>query len=149
MKKLIKILSIALVLVFALGFVACSSYGKLKKAFEKEGYVVNKEFDGILNDLTADAEENEIVVKPYMMVKADGIMTDSVWILEFNATEDIKEFVSNSESAKGFIKDVASDKNAQDFYNALLEAGYVNGNCLVFSTNPLNRAEVIDIVKNA
>ena len=61
----------------------------------------------------------------------------------------MKEFVENSNQAQGIIKDVSTDQNAKDFYEALESAGYVNGNCLVLSTNPLNRAEVIEIVKNA
>lgn len=149
MKKLIKILSLALVLVFTLGLVACSSYGKLEKAFEKEGYVKSEKFDGALTQLREDAERNDFIVTPYMFTKGDGLSSDIVWILEFNATEDLKEYVKNSDKAQSFVKDVKENEDAQAFYDALVEAGYVNGNCLVISTNPLNRAEVIRIVKNA
>ena len=149
MKKLIKLLSLVLVLTFALTLVACSSYGKLEEAFTKKGYTVSESFDVILNDLKEDADKKDIAVTPHLLVKASGINTDTILILEFKATDEMKEFVENSNQAQAIIKDVSTDQNAKDFYEALENAGYVNGNCLVLSTNPLNRAEVIEIVKNA
>ena len=54
-----------------------------------------------------------------------------------------------SDTLKGFIKDVKDDGSAQEFYNSLVEKGYANGNCLIFSTNPLAAEDVKTAIKNA
>lgn len=146
MKRFSKIMALLLVAVLAIGMAACSSYGKVKSAFEKAGYTEVEEMESataaIKESLEKDADD---ALALEMHILSKGITF--VFVLEFNATDDLIEFYNSSETAQGFVKDVTSNEDVKAFYNALVEAGYANGNCLVFSL--INTEEVKDIVRNA
>ncbi len=153
MKKLTKLTSLLLIVVSLLTVAACtSSYGKLKKAFQAEGYVVVEEMESLTASMKEKLEQeadDKFAIEFHVMQKAEtGLINLSyVFILEFNATDDLVEFIKGSETAQGMVKDVANDENVKAFYNSLVEAGYANGNCLVFSLT--DSSSVKDIVKNA
>ena len=66
--------------------------------------------------------------------------------------EDMKKAYEDSNTMQGLIKDIQKNDDAKAFYDALVEAGYANGNCLVFPLSVLQSEfikEVKDIVKNA
>ncbi|MBR3863898.1 MAG: hypothetical protein IKJ19_02125 [Clostridia bacterium] len=152
MKKLTKLTALLLIVVSLLTVAACSSsYGKLKKAFEAEGYAEVQEMESITASMKEKLEQeadDKIAIEFHVMQKATGLINLSyVFVIEFNATEDLVEYIKGSETAQGFVKDVANDENVKAFYNSLVEAGYANGNCLVFSLT--DSEEVKDIVRNA
>ena len=149
MKKLSVIVSVLLAVVLAFGLVGCSSYGTLKKAFEKAGYEVFTKLEEKAEKIQEEAKKDNIVVEIHPMKKSNGIASDIVLIVEFKATEDMKKFYENSETVKGLVKDVAKNEDVKEWQKAMENAGYAKGNCLVFSINPLNMNEVTSIVKGA
>ena len=149
MKKLSVIVSVLLAVVLAFGLVGCSSYGTLKKAFEKAGYEEVTELESVAETIKEEAKKNDIVVTLHGIKKVKGLTSDLVLIVEFKATEDMKKFYENSETVKGIVKDVAKNEDVKEWQKAMENAGYAKGNCLVFSINPLNMNEVTSIVKGA
>jgi hypothetical protein len=65
-----------------------------------------------------------------------------VIVFEFKTTDDMMELYKESDTLKGFVSDVKADGTAKEFYDSLVEKGYANGNCMVFSTNPLAADDV-------
>lgn len=153
MKKLLKLTSLLLIVALILNVAACaSSYGKIQKALENAGYSVVEEMES-LTDSTKEKLEKEadekLALEIHVFKKIDGFSSALVLVLEFSATEDLVEYVKGSETAQGFIKDVASDEDVNAFYNTLVEEGYANGNCLVFAISLTETDNVKELVKNA
>ncbi len=154
MKKLVKILTlICLVTAFALTLVACSSYGKIEKALLDRGYAVIESSDEA-DDMQ---EESDVAVTVHVLSNADSLSglevlgANVVIVLEFNTTEDMKEYYEDSNTMQGLVEDVKEDGSAKEFYDSLVEKGYANGNCLVLCVS-LNASEiqaVRELVKNA
>lgn len=149
MKKLSVIVSLLLVAVLSLGMFGCSSYPSLKKAFEKEGYTVVKEIEELTKDYKEEAETNDIALTMHALTKVDGLASTVVFIFEFNATEDMKKMYENSEAIKGAVKDVKDNEDVKEWQEAMENAGYAKGNCLIFTVNPLSVSDVTNIVKKA
>lgn len=149
MKKLSVIVSVLLAVVLAFGLVGCSSYGTLKKAFEKAGYEEVTELESVAETIKEEAKKDDIVVTLHCMKKVKVLIPDLVLIVEFKATEDMKKFYENSETVKGLVKDVAKNEDVKEWQKAMENAGYAKGNCLVFPTDLLNLNEVTSIVKGA
>lgn len=152
MKRFSKLIAMLLVVVSAISLAACSSkYGALKKAFEEKGYTESEQVETwsetIKNEIKG--EDGEMVTNIHVFTKANFLASDVVLILEFKATDDMLEFYKESKTFQGAVADIKENDDAKAFYNALVDAGYANGNCLVFSTNPLNMNEVTTIVKGA
>lgn len=148
MKKFSKLLAMLLIVVSAISLAACSSkYGALKSAFEKEGYTESEQVETwsetIKNELKG--EDGEMVTNIHVLTKG---ITDVVLVLEFKATDDMLEFYKESNTFQGAVKDITENEDAKAFYNTLVDAGYANGNCLVFSINWANKNEVTNIVKS-
>ena len=147
MKKFFKLTAL-LVAVLAMTFVltACgSSFGKVEKALEGIGY------EKMESSSAADSytSETDLAVEATCFKKVDGLKTNIVIVLEFEATEDMKEFYADSEAFRGLIKDVQEDGTAEEFHASLEDAGLAKGNCLVFSINPLEYNAVTSAIKNA
>ena len=155
MKKLTKVLALVLVLAtLALTLVSCSTYSNVKKAFEKEGYTESEDVEKLAKDYKEEAEKDNLAVQLHVFTKGaekltDILNVDAVLVYEFNASDDLKKAMDEKESVKGLVNDILKDENVNDAYNTLVEMGYVNGNCLVISLNPLNVNKVRDIVKKA
>lgn len=152
MKRFSKLIAMFLVVVSAISLAACSSkYGALKKAFEENGYTESEQVETwsetIKNELKG--EDGEMVTNIHVFIKKAGLTSDVVLILEFKATDDMLEFYKESNTFQGVVKDIKENDDAKAFYNALVDAGYANGNCLVFPSYPLNINEVTTIVKGA
>ena len=153
MKKLVKMLTllcVAVILVSSL--TACfSTYGKVESALKKIGYNPI-ESSQEASDIT---EESEVVVTPHVLSNAESLKAteiykiDVVIVLEFKTTDEMKKLYEESDTLKGLVSDVKADGTAQEFYNALVEKGYANGNCLVLSTNPVVADAVKTAIKNA
>lgn len=143
------IVSILLVAVLSVAMVGCSMYGSLKKAFEKEGYEEVTELEDVAENVKKEAKKDDLEVNLHAMKKNDGLKSTLVLIVEFKATEDMKKFYEDSETVKGFVKDVSNNEDVKAWQEAMENAGYAKGNCLVFTVNPLSINEVTNIVKNA
>lgn len=151
MKKLAKILTLALVVVLSLTMVACSSYKKVEKALVNIGYAVI-ESDDTANNVK---EESDVAITMHVLSNKDSLKAIEIYklnvvmILEFKATDDMIEYYKDSDTMQGFIKDVKDDGSAKEFYDSLVEKGLANGNCLVISTNPAAAEDVMEAVKGA
>ena len=127
MKKSVKIIALALALVLCtLALVSCSSFGSIKKNFEKNGYTLKNE--GTSGSFTY--EEKEISYTIYTFQKeGDGILggltsalsTAVVW--EFASNADLEKAIEQSEEIKTILKDADKSK-------------LVNGNCVLMTINP-------------
>lgn len=152
MKKLTKVLALVLVLAtLAFTLVSCSTYGKIKSALEKKDYVENTDLDTLATAIKEELEKKDLAVEIHMFAKK-GTLGKNVLVVEFKATDDMKKAYENSNTMQGLIKDIQKNDDAKAFYNALVEAGYANGNCLVFPLSIVQNEfikEVKDIVKNA
>lgn len=152
MKKLTKVLALVLVLAtLAFTLVSCSTYGKIKSALEKKDYVENTDLDAVATAIKNELEKKDLAVEIHMFAKK-GTLAKNVLVVEFKATDDMKKAYEDSNTMQGLIKDIQKNDDAKAFYNALVEAGYANGNCLVFPLSIVQSEfikEVKDIVKNA
>lgn len=127
MKKSVKIIALAVALVLCtLALVSCSSFGSIKKNFEKNGYTLKNE--GTSGSFTY--EEKEISYTVYTFQKeGDGILggltsalsTAVVW--EFASNADLEKAIENNEEIKAILKDAD-------------ESTLVNGNCVLLTINP-------------
>lgn len=144
MKKLSMIVSVLLVAVLALGMVGCSTYGSVKKAFEDAGYKQSETLEGVAKDLTSAAEKDELGATVHGMISGYKI----VLIVEFKATEDMKEYYENSNTLQGIFADLSASEDAKTFYESLEKTGCVKGNCLVIPITA-KISDVQDIMKNA
>lgn len=148
MKRFSKLIAMLLVIISALSLAACSSkYGALKKAFEKEGYTESEKVETWSETIKSElkGEDGEMVTNVHVLTKDLTV----VLVLEFKATDDMLEFYKESNTFQGAVKDLKENEDAKAFYNSLVEAGYANGNCLVFTPNHLKINEVTNIVKGA
>ncbi len=146
MKKLVKIISVLLIVVLSLSAVACSTYGKLEKAFTDAGYVV------VENQETENMENEEKGITAHYLEKKETISTLGVIILEFKATDDMVEYYNENEIVIDALEAILTDDDTQDLYQALVDAGFANGNCLVYPATLsaiLAIGSITDIVKNA
>ena len=151
MKKLAKILTLTIAVVLCVTMFACSSYGKVERALTNIGY------EKIEADENAEKmeSESEVAVTTHLFSNVETIPAKDILkagvviVLEFKATEDMKEFYEDSETMQGLINDLKADGTAEEFYNALVEKGLANGNCLVICVNPLAFNDVTNAVKNA
>ena len=138
MKKSVKVIvAVMLMAVTALTFVGCSTYGSVKRAYEKEGYKqsekieeYNSAFKSILADLLNEDKEEQYGVKTnvHLLVKEESgsalavLTSDMVVILEFDCSEEK-------------MKEYMNDEDMQYAYKKLIETGYVKGTCVyVFGT---------------
>lgn len=151
MKKMIRTISLILIFALALSLTACSSYGKVEKALKGIGYAVVENS----NEAENYTKDTEIPVTAHILTNKDSLegidkaKTNVVVVLEFKATEDLVNFYKESNAFQGLIEDAKEDGTIEEIYNALAENGFVNGNCIVISTNPVAMLEVCEAVKNA
>ena len=143
MKKSLKVVALLVaMLAMSLFLTACgSSYGKIESALEENGYKKVETSSQGQNVV----EESDVAVTAHFFTKEINL----VLVLEFKATEDMKEFYADSETMQGLLQDIQDEGSAEEFYQALEDAGLAKGNCLVLCLNPLYASAVADIVKNA
>ena len=143
-KVLTAICSALLVALLALTMTGCSSYGKIEKAFVKEGYTVStnleKYQDKLLEALNAESEEEaKAMCTIHLLTKNDALTglvpTNYAFIFEFSSTKEMNEKVNESETLKGLVKDVQN-------------SDLVNGNCVLFPLS-VDVKGMIEIFKNA
>ena len=150
MKKLTKIVSLALVLVMAVMMLAScggSKYPAIEKAFVDAGYENNTTFTGVMNTIKEELAKDEYAVEIHMLTKKSNGLTSAI-VIEFKSTKELVEYYESSATAQGLVKDVSENEDVKKMYNALVNAGYANGNCLVLPASILYINEITNIVKS-
>lgn len=120
---------LAVMLVSALA--SCSSYGKISKNFEEAGYS-EVEFDEDTNKITAELKEAEISCTAHLWQKKEYGITFNALVLEFGSEGDIDEAINESETIKGFLKD-------------LQQSEFVRDNCLLVPLSVLKALEMLEV----
>lgn len=148
MKKTVRIVSLLLLAALcAVLLVSCSKYPSLKKAFEKEGYEENEKLGSLAATIKEELEKEDLVVELHLMTKTSNSLTSAL-IIEFKATDDLVKAYEDSATIQGLVKDIESSEDVEKVYDALEEAGYVKGNCLVVPLSILYVNEITNIVKS-
>ena len=147
MKKVSKIfVAVLCVCLSIVTLTACSKYNALLKAFEKEGFVVSETLEKNNTKMKEDLEKEDLAVELHFLYKDSITSPAAALIIEFKSTKELKEKYNESETLKGFVKDVENNEDAQAMYDSLVKAGYANGNCLIVPL--LGSKTVTDIVKS-
>ena len=135
MKKVLRIIAVALLAATVLSFVACSSLGGIKANFEKHGYVYveNPDSEGTTQMITAELESGNISCTAHLF-KTDGLFGIEVYalVLEFSSDKDMQAALSESATLQGFFGDVQDSQ-------------YVNGNCLLVPISLTKAEEMVKI----
>ena len=150
MKKLTKIVSLALVLVMAVMMLAScggSKYPAIEKAFVDAGYENNTTFTGVMNTIKEELAKEEYAVELHMLTKKSNGLTSAI-VIEFKSTKELVEYYESSATVQGLIKDVSENEDVNKMYNALVEKGYAKGNCLIVPMSVVYASEITDIVKS-
>lgn len=115
MKKItLKILALTIIsAMLMLTFVSCSAYGKIEKNFKDAGYEVVSEDNETANTIKAELEEGEVSVTVHVFKKSDSILNYAI-ILEFGSKGDIEKSLEESETLKGFVKDIQKSSLVRD-----------------------------------
>ncbi len=142
MKKSVRVLAFLMLSVMVLSLVACSSFGSIKKSFLKHGYTYIESVSGedeesaAFYTITAEMEKGNASCSihlfktevPYGPLKVPAY----AMVLEFDSDDELKEYLSQSETLKGFLQDAQQSE-------------YINGNCLLVPLSPTKYREMIDI----
>ena len=131
MKKIVKITSLLLVLTLSLFAIACSSYGKVEKAFLDNGYSLAQEINDTSKAIKEDVEGLEIEAKYYNFIKSG--LANEVLVIEFKAKDDLVKASRNLSSINLQLSGIDTKAETDDLYDSLVDAGYANGNCLAIS----------------
>ena len=134
MKKLFKLSTLLLTFAMLFNFVACSSFGSVKKALEKAGYATIQSEN---NNISNEAKDDERVTNIHIFTNKDSLSglelakLTIVVVIEFKSTKELVEYYKESDTLKGIVSDIKEDGTADELYNALKEAGLVHKNCIV------------------
>lgn len=137
MKNYVKLIAVALVAVMLVAtLVSCvSSFGGIKKNFEKNGYTYVEDTDSekTAKTITAELEEGDISCTAHLF-KTDGLFGVDVYalVLEFGSDKDMQEAISESGTIKGFISDIQDSE-------------LVNGNCILIPVSVTKAEEMTKI----
>ncbi len=146
MKKKFGIVFAALALVVAMvaTLCACSNYGTVKKAFEKEGYEeveISQEYKDTVAEFVGEEYADKVEIHVLQKKSDDSSILggalsalDVVVIVEFKGDKDMVDSLKD--------KFNISEEDVKDAYNELQKLDNVSGTCvLVIGTNP-NSAQI-------
>lgn len=127
MKKKLSLIftTVALLLLTIVTLCACSSYGSVKKKFEKEGWTEKEELIEFQDALLKKAlgEDYDSACTVHALAK-DGSALNYVVILEFTSTDEMEKKINESDTLKGIVKDAQN-------------SDYVSGNCVLLFYMPM------------
>lgn len=141
MKKSTKLSALlATLLCLLVCFCSCSTYGRVFKAFEKEGYyesdTVASYAEKVKNYLTyTDEEGNEVEPNVTLHVVYKDVTHFAV-IADYKTTKEMVEQYENSTDFKNLV-------------NSLEKSDRINGTCVLLLESTLLTHEILDIFKNA
>ncbi|MBR7110826.1 MAG: hypothetical protein IKC83_03030 [Clostridia bacterium] len=150
-----KVLLTVMILILAVSLVGCgSSYGKIKSAFEKEGYAEQEIKAGDdYKKLEEEMKEDGIEFTVHHLQEDALIGKKNVIILEFKNIDGIKDVLEGdndvADAMKGLLE--ALDTTYEEIYDELVEVGLVNGNCMfiISLADVVYLNETLEIFKNA
>ncbi len=128
MKKTLKITALALVLVLCLAALAScagSSFGKIQKNFEKEGYVLDSSVDSSFE--TEEGKEINYTIHTFKKpgTGLEALLAPSATVYEFASAKDVATAKEEISAVKSMLE------GAQD-------SRYVKGNCVLMTPALLN-----------
>ena len=149
MKTFVKIMTaVLLVTVLVVSLVSCTSkYGDIRAAFEKEGYSENQSLESTSKAIKEELEKKDFAVEIHLLTKSNKIT--SALVVEFKSTQEMVEAYESSATIRDLVKDIADSEDVNAVYNALTDAGYAKGNCLVIPLSLIYVNEITNIVKSA
>lgn len=125
MKKF-KLFSVITLLFALVALVGCSSsFGEVRGDLEEAGFTYDEKINDQYKDLLKGFEEKGVKVTPHYFKKG----FDFALVLEFKTTKEMDKQIEESETLKGFIKD-------------LKETDIVRGNCLLIPVG-FNKQDII------
>lgn len=119
MKKFLKAMTAVLaVVVLAFALVGCGDkYGSIKKAYENEGYTITEtktsDYETQLKTFMSDEKYEDIKDCKLLVARKGGTVA---FVVTFGTKDDMKDFYGS-----------------EDSYNNAVEAGNVNGNCMLLT----------------
>ena len=130
MKKTLKITALALVLVLCLAALAScagSSFGKIQKNFEKEGYVLDRSVDSSYE--TEEGKEINYTIHTFKKpgTGLDALVAPSATVYEFASAKDVATAKEEIGEVKAVLEKVQDER-------------YIKGNC-VLMTPPVFNAD--------
>ena len=141
MNKLTKLFTVLLLVCLSISMVACSSYGKVKKALTDIGYEVVEGEDA---DKQSEQYKDETVTNIHVFKK--GNLTYTI-VIEFKATEDLINYYKESSSLQGIVKDLEESEDVNKMFEALENAGIACDNCLIIPSL-LDLVDTTNAIKN-
>ena len=140
MTKTTKLFFMFLLVGLLFTLTACSKFGAIQKAFEKDGWTYVEEENNTTKTIVAELEEGNLECTVHAFKKETSVgFNKYVYIIEFKSDKDLaKAFEENgSATLKGLFKDVQ-------------ESDYVNGNCIfVPGLTEFIGGEALEVFKNA
>ena len=148
-----KVLLTVLILVLTFSLVGCgSSYGKIKSAFEKEGYAEQTIEAGDEYKQMEEEFKAEGIEFTFHHLQKEGLLGDrDVLILEFKNVDGIKEILLGDNEIADMMAYLLDelDTSYEDIYQSLVDVGLVNGNCMFVPSDIIYLVETMTIFKNA
>ena len=136
MKKLTKIMALALLMVMTLSLVACSSYGAIVKNFKDAGYVeidLEDADDSTAKKLTAEMEKGNLTCSIHLLqLKENDWLSYNAIILEFSSDEELMEALDDNATLQGLVTDAQKTK-------------LVRGNCILIPLSLIKADEMISL----
>ena len=135
MKNTIKIISLMLVLVISVACLAsCSTYGGIKKNFEKAGYVLQNADNEKTGEIETEDGVITYTIHTFQKESSDNSGLGAIigGIGSALSTAVIWEFSSDKDLAKA----MADNEDMKDALGKAQESELVNGNCFLMTINP-------------
>ena len=126
MKNTIKIVSLMIVLVFAVVCLAsCSTYGAIKSDFEDAGYALQYEDNEKTGEIETDDGVITYTIHTFQKENAGilGGLASTAIIWEFSSDDDLAKAMAENEDMMAALEDAQESK-------------LVNGNCFLMTINP-------------
>ncbi len=149
MKKLFKITTLLLLVTMAFNLIACSSFGRVQKALEDEGYALIQNEE---SDASTQAKDDERVAKVYVFTNKNSLSAlelyklTTVTVIEFKSTKKLVEYYKENNTLQGIVADIEEDGTAEEVYIQLKKAGLACGNCIIVPIG-LDANDVLDEMK--
>ncbi len=134
MKKTVRLLALAMALVLCvLALASCSSFGSVKRNFEKNGYELkgesekasftyeNYEINYTVHTFQVKTEDDDSALGNIIGGLTQAFSTAIVW--EFGSNADLQKALAGNEDVKALLKDADQSR-------------LVNGNCILMTINP-------------
>ena len=123
MKRFISVLAcVMLAVVTAVSLCACSTFGSVKKAYEKEGYEEVEVSDEAKKQYENSEDYKKIKDVVTIHIFKKGLLEWAI-IAEFKSTKEMEEA----------LKEHVTAEDAKNIYDELQKQPYISGNCMLLN----------------